>query len=172
MLGCGHLGAGRDLAEAVRVRCPIARIIEGQLVEIDWTKFKQGKISDEMWSRFKYLVELCSEYRHLHDVKRQIKRDGTQMYRAAFLASELMMGPMPALAQKAGEGSADWKLCTSLILALNPSPHERGRYKAAAFSAFDAEQELQAEEDEIARRWMKRAGYEHEAEKIAKRNGT
>jgi hypothetical protein len=54
----------------------------------------------------------------------------------------------------------DCKLYSALTLALAPFPkHERGRFSAAAFRAFDADCELQGRPEEIASRWLGHAGY-------------
>ena len=84
---------------------------------IDWSRFDQGAIPEEMWQRFKQLVQLCHAYRYWEEATRaqratpprpfyeesaykrrkrqqewkgQIDRCKGHMYRAAYLAADKM----------------------------------------------------------------------------------
>src|SRR5258707_13598179 len=37
---------------------------------VDWSQFDQGTIPDEMWQRFKQLVQLCHAHRYWRERKR------------------------------------------------------------------------------------------------------
>ena len=154
--------------------------------QLDWARFDQGPIGDELWNQFKQLVLLCHAYSYWQDAAReqrmtrpsrpyypesaymrrkrqqewkgQIDRCEGHMYRAAYLAAE-KTAAMSYLV-KNDRTRPDWNLWLALWLALAyQSNHERARCKAAAFEEFSAEAELQGTAEEIAVHWLVRAGY-------------
>jgi hypothetical protein len=155
--------------------------------QIDKSRFHQGAISDEMWVKFEQLVRLCHVYRHWQQVclkkrfpprdqvegeskysrkkrhdewKREIYQSERHMDDAALLAADKMADMSLLITNGGPRGRQDWKLYSALRLAVAPFPrHERGRFSAAAFRAFDANCELQDKLDEIASRWLGLAGY-------------
>jgi hypothetical protein len=155
--------------------------------QIDESRFHQGAISDEMWLKFEELVQLCHAYRHWQEVclkkrfpppdrveqeskysrkkrhdewKREIHRIERHMYDAALLAADKMADMSFLISNGDPDDRQDWKLYSALRLAVAPFPkHERGRFRAAAFRAFDADCELQGKLDEIASTWLAHAGY-------------
>jgi hypothetical protein len=155
--------------------------------QIDWSRFRRGAISNEMWTHFQQFVQLCHAYRHWQHVtvkmrvppprpsidaeseyvrkkhrnewKNEVHRSEGHLYRAAHLAAD-KMAAMSRLIGDADPHGPDWKLYAALRLAVAPFPkHERGRFSAAALRAFDADRELQDRSDEIASRWLEQAGY-------------
>lgn len=155
---------------------------------IDWSQFQQGSVSDQTWSHFCDVVQLCHAHGHWkeiageirktppgrpiygtestyqrnkrrHEWKREIERAEGHMHRAGFLAAE-KMAAMSYLLTPDDEGTPNWNLYGALRLAVRHHPHhETGRFKAAAFQSFDADSELQGEIKEIAVRWLRQAGY-------------
>jgi hypothetical protein len=141
-----------------------------------------------MWVKFEQLVQLCHAYRHWqqaslkkrfpprdrveegskysrkkrHDEwKREIHQSERLMYDAALLAADKMADMSLLISNVDSDDRQDWKLYSALRLAVAPFPkHERGRFSAAAFRAFDANCELQGKPDEIALRWLGHAGYD------------
>jgi hypothetical protein len=91
--------------------------------------------------------------------KRTIDVKDGHMHRAAFLASE-QIALMSYLLTNDEKDTADEKLYGALRLAVaHQLPHDQARYRAAAFTAFHADQELQGDPPEIAVRWLRQAGY-------------
>jgi hypothetical protein len=155
--------------------------------QIDKSQFHQGAISDEMWVRFEQLVQLCHARRHWQQAclkkripppdkieqdskysrkkrrdewKREIHQSERHMYDAALLAADTMVDMSLLMSNGDPDDGQDWKLHSALTLAVAPFPkHERGRFSAAAFRAFDADCELRGKPDEIASRWLGLAGY-------------
>jgi hypothetical protein len=155
--------------------------------QIDKSRFHQGAISDEVWVKFEQLVQLCHAYRHWQQVslkkrfsppeqveqaskylrkKRQdewkweIHQSERHMYNAALLAAHKMADMSLLISNVDSDEKQDLKLYSALTLAVAPFPkHERGRFSAAAFRAFDADCELQGRPEEIASRWLGHAGY-------------
>jgi hypothetical protein len=155
--------------------------------QIDKSRFHQGAISDEMWVKFEQLVQLCHAYRHWQQVslkkrfsppeqveqgskysrkkrqdewKREIHQSERHMFDAALLAADKMAEMSLLISNVDSDERQDWKLYSALTLAVAPFPkHERGRFSAAAFRAFDADCELQGKPEEIASRWLGHAGY-------------
>ena len=153
---------------------------------IDWSHFKQGSVSDDAWHLFEQLVQLSHAHGHWveavrqirlsppqrplyseskymsgkrrHEWRREIEQAEGHMHRAAYLGAETIARLCP-LAEAAGEGLADWTLCAALCLSIKPFPdHTRGRFKASAFTAFDADAELAGDPPDIYRRWLRNAG--------------
>jgi hypothetical protein len=140
-----------------------------------------------MWVKFEQLVQLCHLYRHWQKVclkkrfpppdrveqeskysrkkrrdewKREIHQSERHMYDAALLAADKMADMSLLIGNGDPDDRQDRKLYSALRLAVAPFPkHERGRFGAAAFRAFDADCELQGKPDEIASRWLGHAGY-------------
>ena len=156
--------------------------------QIDGSRFHKGAISDEMWVHFKQFVQLCHAYRHWQQVsfklrfppprqsrevgsnhsrkkrynewRSEICRSEGHMYNAAYLAADKMTDMSRLIGDAGQDDRLDWKLYTALRLAVDPFPkHERGRFSAAAFRAFDADCELQGKSEEIASKWLRHAGY-------------
>jgi hypothetical protein len=72
------------------------------------------------------------------------------MYDAALLAAEKIAEMSLLVSNSDPDDTQDWKLYSALRLAIAPFPkHERGRFSAAAFRAFDADRELQGRPEEI-----------------------
>jgi hypothetical protein len=162
-------------------------VLEYWQPSIDWTKFKQGPVSDTMWSDFRELVQLCHAYRHWQEAaqsqqaslpspppypkrnhlrskrRRERKVENRQierhMLRAAYLAAQKMAVMSNRLGPDREHPAADYKLYLALLLAIAPLPnHELARCRAVAFEAFDAASELSGSPQDSARRWLK-AGY-------------
>jgi hypothetical protein len=161
-------------------------VLEYWRPHIDWSRFDQGAIPDEIWERFKELVQLCHAYHYWQEAtraqraarpprplyeesaykrrkrqqewKRQIDQCEGHMYRAAYLAAE-KMAEMSYLVTNDRANPA-WTLWLALWLALAYQPnHERARCNAAAFGEFRVEAELHGSAEEIAAGWLKKAGY-------------
>jgi hypothetical protein len=162
-------------------------VLEYWRPNIDWSGFKQGPVSAQMWQRFQNLVQLCHAYRHWQLAAQENRRTPNQrplyqesaykrrkhrhewqgaidsceghMYRAAYLASD-QMAAMSFLISESDAGKPDWVLWVALRLALRDQPnHERARCNAAAFAAFDAEVVLNETPDRLAIRWLDEGGY-------------
>src|ERR687898_2078176 len=133
------------------VRLEAMDVLQFWSPKIDWSQFKQGAVSDRMWSHFRDIVQLCHAHRRwslavaklgpappgpsriaIGDRKRTIKRrrhdwelEAAQakrhMTRASFLAAE-RMSLMSNLLNDENSGP-DWKLYSSLSLALRHQPH-------------------------------------------------
>jgi hypothetical protein len=163
-------------------------VLEYWQPSIDWTKFKQGPVSNAMWSDFRELVQLCHAYRHWQEAaqsqqaslpgsttysershmrsrrRRERRVENRQieghMLRAAYLAAEKMAVMSKRLGPDREHPAADYKLYLTLLLAIAPLPnHERARCRAAAFEAFNAATELSGSPQDSARRWLDQAGY-------------
>jgi hypothetical protein len=162
-------------------------VLEHWQPSIDWTKFKQGPVSDAVWSDFRDLVQLCHAYRHWKEETRtrqasppvrpmypesgykrrkrreerrlEIRRAEDHMFRAAYLAADKLAMMSNWLDRDSEHNAADSKLYLALRFAIAPFPHERGRCSAAAFEAFDAASELSSPPQDSANRWLDRAGY-------------
>ncbi|MET4297155.1 hypothetical protein ABIB06_007930 [Bradyrhizobium sp. LB8.2] len=154
---------------------------------IDWTRFDQGPISDAMWNHFRNVVMLChtcehwkaaanatrlapprsyvgmpesigDQKRRKNEWKRSIEVQDGHMHRAAFLASE-QIALMSYLLTDADKDTPNWKLYFALRGAVaHQLPHDQARYRAAAFTSFRAEQELEGEATDIALRWLRQSG--------------
>jgi hypothetical protein len=154
---------------------------------IDWARFDQGAISDAMWGHFRNVVMLCHAYEHwkananetrltpprsyvgMPEGKREQKKRRDEwkrnidvkeghMHRAAFLASE-QIALMSYLLTNDDKDTADGKLYFALRLAVaHHLPHDQARYRAAAFTAFSTDQEIQGDPPDIALRWLRQAG--------------
>lgn len=164
-------------------------VLEHWMPSIDWSRFNQGPLSDGMWSAFKNLVALChaAEYwrdavranrltpqprpmytpesRHmrrkrLDEWRRPLRQSETHLHRAAFLADE-KVAEMSYLIGPADQGKPDWNLWWSCALAVGRSlGHEGARYKSVAFSAFNADRDLEGADPSVtAKRWLTNAGY-------------
>lgn len=162
-------------------------VLEYWRPSIDWSRFDQGAISDAMWGHLRNVVMLCHACEHWKSVayetrltpprsyvgipesKREQKKrrdewnrnidvkDG-HMHRAAFLASE-QIALMSYLLTDDDKDKADGKLYFALGFAVaHQLPHDQARYRAAAFTAFRANQELQDDPPDIALRWLRQAG--------------
>lgn len=162
-------------------------VLEYWRPNIDWRQFDQGAVSDAMWSHFRNVVMLCHAYEHwkaaandtrltpprsyvgMPESKRDQKRRRSEweqkigiqeghMHRAAFLASE-QIALMSYLLTNDDKGTPDWNLFSSLRLAVaHQLPHDQARYRAAAFTSFGADQELQGDPPDIALRWLRESG--------------
>jgi hypothetical protein len=154
---------------------------------IDWSGFKQGALSDKAWALLRQLVQLSHAHGHWaetahrirlsppppsiygkesnyqrnkrkHHWEREIERAEGHMHRAAYLGAD-KIAQLSYLITAADEGRPDWVLYLALFLAVAYQPnHTLGRYKAAAFSAFDADLELADNPEAIAMRWLGSAG--------------
>jgi hypothetical protein len=163
-------------------------VLEYWRPNIDWSGFKQGPVSAQMWQHFQNLVQLCHAYRYWQSAAQENRRQPIQrslygnesahmrrkhrqewqgaidrcedhMYRAAYLAAE-QMSAMSFLISDSDTGKPDWVFWMALRLALADQPrHERARCNAGAFDSFDAELELQEAPDRMALRWLERGGY-------------
>jgi hypothetical protein len=160
-------------------------VLEYWRPRIVWSQFKRGPVSSKMWTAFKEMVQLCHAFRHWEDSAdklrmappqqwasppenaRQFKKRQKKwrqeirgleghMNRAGFLANE-KVAEMSYLIGPGGEGSPDGKLWFALRVTLNCPPQPC--CKAAAFEAFDANRELEAEPAQIVMRWRRQAGY-------------
>ena len=155
---------------------------------VSWTGFKQGAVSERMWSHFCQLVQLCHAHGHWQKVtqnirltpprpsvygpeskyqrnkrrnewKGEINRAEGHMHRAAYLAAE-RISAMSYLLTNDDEGKPDWNMYWALRLAVRHQPnHAQARCKVAAFEAFEADAELQGDPLDIARRWSAAVGY-------------
>jgi hypothetical protein len=140
-----------------------------------------------MWVKFEQLIQLCHAYRHWQQVslkkrfpplfaqifvlllravrrqdewKREIHQSERHMYDAALLAADKMADMSLLVSDVDSDERQDCKLYSALTLAVAPFPkHERDRFSAVAFRAFDADCELQGRPEEIASRWLGHAGY-------------
>ena len=156
---------------------------------IKWEQFSQDAVSDKMWAYFKQVVQLCHAHQYWEEAariashsrpppsdygkettyarkkrldgwKHEIERAKGHMHRAAFLTAE-SIASMSYLLTEELKGTADWNLYWALRLAVRHQPnHERARCKVAAFVSFDSGNELRGEPPEIARRWLRQAGYQ------------
>jgi hypothetical protein len=154
---------------------------------LDWGRFDQGQLSQRMWDHFRNVVMFCHAYGHWKAVasetrltpprsyfgmpegkseqkkrrdewKRTIDVKDGYMHRAAFLASE-QIALMSYLLTSDDKDTADAKLYLALRLAVaHQLPHDQARYRAAAFVAFSADQELQVDPPDIALSWLRQAG--------------
>ena len=154
---------------------------------IDWARFHQGQLSEQMWSHFRNVIMLCHACEHWKAVtyeirlapprsyvgmpegkreqkkrrdewKRNIEVKDGHMHRAAFLASE-QIALMSYLLTKDDTDTVDGKLYFALRFAVaHQLPHDQARYRAAAFTEFNADQELQGDPPDIALRWLRQAG--------------
>lgn len=141
-----------------------------------------------MWVKFEQLVQLCHAYRHWQQVslkkrfasrlvieqtskhsrkkrydewKKEIHQSERHMFDAARLAAGKIADMSLLMTDLDPHDGPDWKLYSTLRLAVAPFPkRERGRFRAAAFRAFDADCELQGKPEEIASRWLRHAGYD------------
>ena len=154
---------------------------------IDWGRFEQRAISDEMWRYFKQLVQLCHAFRHWEEEiqnkkaspprhfefppenereyknrrnqwNTDIRQNETYMHRAGHLAADTL-ARMSYLIKPNDEGKPDWKLYFALraLRGAVVGPPQP-RWGAAAFEAFDANRELEGKFDEIAERWLRQVG--------------
>jgi len=74
---------------------------------------------------------------------------------AALLDADKMPDMSLLITDVESDERQDWKFYSALTLAVAPLPrHERGRFSATAFGAFDADCELQGGPEEIAPRWF------------------
>ena len=143
---------------------------------VDWSQFGQGNVTDQVWSQFLRVVQLSharchweTEVHNKHQArlpaslypesnyyrrKQQAERDGdikrceTHMHRAGYLTAD-RMSSMSYAVSRADPSNADWKLWLSLWLALRYQPtHDRIRCDAAAFAAFQSQEELMGSPDD------------------------
>lgn len=147
---------------------------------LDWATFKQGEVSDRMWSGFRAVVELAHAREHWRQAayemrlrppgaplypeskymqgkrrdewRREISRAEGHMHRAGFLADESIAN-MSYLIGEADKGKPDYKLWWALRLTVGQR-HESADWVKLAFNSFDAAHELVAEPDAIASRWL------------------
>jgi hypothetical protein len=170
---------------AARGRAPHMDVLEYWNPNIDWSKFDQGSITDDIWKHFKELVQLCHAFRHWEEAttdirlspprqwewppesarqfkkrqdqwKAEVRRREGHMNRAGFLADQ-QIAEMSYLVSKDDEGTSAWKMYFALRVAVAEAPHLR--CKAAAFEGFNANGELDGEVAEIALRWLIQGGY-------------
>lgn len=163
-------------------------VLEYWSPDIDWSRFSQGSVSDQMWRSFKDLVLLCHCVEHWRETRRSLRltrapqpfytpetsyarrkrqdewkrpiRDSeNHMHRAAYLAEE-KVAEMSYLIKATDKGEPDWNLWWAAALSIARSlGHEGARYKSVAFDAFDAAELVDAEPEAVARRWLASAGY-------------
>lgn len=162
-------------------------VLEYWRPKIDWTRFDQGAVSDQMWSPFGQLVQLCHcvehwrenhrslslsrppapyytpESRHyrkkrLDEWKRPIQAAENHMHRAAHLADD-KVAEMSYLIAPTDQGKPDWNLYLASALSIGRSlGHLRARYRSVAFDQFDAAELSEPDPSRTASRWLERAG--------------
>ena len=117
-------------------------VLEYYTPQIDWERFQQGPISDDVWSAFRDALVLCHAYKHWKGVgretrrsvpgpspfysesayqRRKRRREGAlhieqnekRMYRAAFLAAE-KFGAIAGMVQGRMD-KPDWNFSLALI---------------------------------------------------------
>jgi len=153
---------------------------------IDWSKFKQGGVSDAMWRGFCDVVQLChareywreaAEKRRLTRLPKSMNRESEYTRRkrrnewkaqgdrlvghmnCAGHRIQEKMAQLSTLFEASDQGKPDWTMWFALRLAVRDQPfHERSRSGAAAFEEFDADEQLHGEPAKIAQRWLSKAG--------------
>jgi hypothetical protein len=164
---------------------PLPDVLEHWRPDIEWDRFNQGPISDPAWACFKRFVLLCHALRHWEEDaqekrqspprytgfspenwhlfeqrqdqwKAEVRQSEAHRNRARFLVDQTVDALSNVGTDAAGvAGTPDWKLGFALRSAVNAHP------QAAAFECFDGEQEMKGEPDEIALRWLRRAGFKY-----------
>jgi hypothetical protein len=154
---------------------------------IDWTRFDQGDVSDQMWTAFRHLIQLCHcvehwreshralsltrppaplytpESRHyrkkrLDEWKRPSQAAENHMHRAAHLADD-KVAEMSWLVSPHDQGKPDWRLYFASALSIGRSlGHLRARYKSVAFDQFASNALSDADPSRTASQWLERAG--------------
>ena len=49
-------------------------VLEHYAPRIDWERFQQGPLSDDVWSALRDVLLLCHAYKHWKDVARETRR--------------------------------------------------------------------------------------------------
>ena len=160
-------------------------VLEYWRPDIAWSDFDQGPISDEVWDRFKQVVQLCHAFCHWEEdaqhkrlsppkqylfppedkrqfKKRQdewkadIRRSESHRNRARYLA-DTAVAELSYLGTNAIAGEAEGTADWKLWFALRIVVNAYP--PAAALKGFKADQELEGEANEIPVRWLRQAGY-------------
>jgi hypothetical protein len=154
---------------------------------IDWAKFQQGGISEEVWLCFKQVVQLCHAFRYwetdaqdkrlcpprlyLDSVPAESRpqfRKREDHWKSEILQSENRrnrakflvsekIAELSYLGTNSVAGEAEGTADWKLWYALQVAA--RPYPPAAAFGGFDAEKELDGEVNEIVARWLQQARY-------------
>jgi hypothetical protein len=127
------------------------------MTKMDRTKFLQGRVSDEIWTAFLHLVELCQAFRHWQneELKQAVKQDNSKLAaNSAFQQLEFLC--KTALHRE--EESTDFLFAVALTKACRPNGEkpENCDFGVLAFSEFDAAVELNGLPYQTARRWRAR----------------
>ena len=160
-------------------------VLEHWRPNINWSQFDQGPISYAMWSGLTELVVLCHVFKHWERRVREMKASSPaqhtfppesrhefqqredqwradirekekHMHRAGFLADE-KLARMSYLIGPDDKDTPDYKLCLALRCAIPVGSDSR--WRAAAFDAFNAGVELEANVAQIAQQWLRNAKY-------------
>ena len=141
-------------------------VLEYYMPDIDWQRFRQGPISDDVWSEFRDVLQLCHAYKHWKDVARvtrrsrpssssldresayqrrknreewkyQIEQDEGHMYRAAYLAAEKIWAIAGMMEGR--QDTPDWHFSLALVNSVGLRAGTDTDYERANFDvlAFD-----------------------------------
>ena len=163
-------------------------VLEYYYPKIDWERFSQDSITNDVWSIFCEIIMLCHAYKHWKVVGREHGRQRYQALhytestygrrkrkderkaeaatfadhrdRAAFLAAERLW----KIANLVGDrkDSQDWNLSLALMLAVglnNKTKHERANFDVLAFDQFEAMNEVTGDLVAMVEKWRAKAGY-------------
>lgn len=158
---------------------------------INWGRFEQGDVSEEVWSIFQTIIQLCHAHSYWkeqtlqarnttlpsseelenefqrrklkRDRKSEISRREALMYRAAYQTTEKLSELSKIVTDD--ESSIDTRLFRALSLAVRPIPsYEKARCEVIAFESFNSQEQLKGSVETIANRWLRLANVDENSD--------